>query len=264
MARLRYVKTLDEVRKSAEQNPEFLNSTVRSVRVVYLTAAPLPSAILPPPLLPLGQPEVALTVSTVSIHISPEFSIEIGSGVFGIPCTYEGVRGTYLITMPMTTEAAVLSGRDTFGEPKKTADIKFEKDGSQVSASIARMGIPYIEVSGTVHENLGPRDFTEYAYCFKTQPSCEKPMAFDHDPLLVRLEWRHKQSLHARVTGEVKLNESPFDPVIDIPVREIIRMEYEEGNTQSSGSVLRSVPGEALLPFLHQRYDDPTAQGIEL
>jgi len=43
-----------------------------------------------------------------------------------------------------------------------------------------------------------------------------------------------------------------------------VRMEYEEGTTESSGRVLRSVPGEWLLPFLHQRYDDPGAEGREV
>ncbi len=41
-------------------------------------------------------------------------------------------------------------------------------------------------------------------------------------------------------------------------------MEYDEGQTESNGTVLRSVPGDWLLPYLHQRYDDPTAVGIEV
>jgi acetoacetate decarboxylase len=44
-------------------------------------------------------------------------------------------------------------------------------------------------------------------------------------------------------------------------VRRIVRMEYEEGQTESSGRVLRSVPAEWLLPVFHQRYDDPGAEG---
>ena len=43
-----------------------------------------------------------------------------------------------------------------------------------------------------------------------------------------------------------------------------LRWKYEEGTTESNGTVLRSVPAEWLLPFLHQRYDDPTAQGVEI
>jgi acetoacetate decarboxylase len=64
--------------------------------------------------------------------------------------------------------------------------------------------------------------------------------------------------------GEVILTDSPLDPVADIPVRRLLRMEYEEGRTQSNGKVLRSIPGDWLLPFLHQRYDDTSGDGIEV
>ncbi len=33
---------------------------------------------------------------------------------------------------------------------------------------------------------------------------------------------------------------------------------------KDDGTVLRSVPGDWLLPYLHQRYDDPTAEGIDV
>ena len=51
---------------------------------------------------------------------------------------------------------------------------------------------------------------------------------------------------------------------LDVPVRRIVGMEYEEGSTQSNGTVLRSVPDEWILPFLHQRYDDTSGAGIEI
>ena len=58
--------------------------------------------------------------------------------------------------------------------------------------------------------------------------------------------------------GNLVLRDSPFDPVADLPVRRLVSMVYEEGTTQSSGRVLRSVPAEWLLPYLHQRYDNLT------
>ena len=64
--------------------------------------------------------------------------------------------------------------------------------------------------------------------------------------------------------GELTLGASPLDPVADVPIRRIVRFEYEEGGTESNGRVLRTVPGEWLLPFLHQRYDDTSGDGIEV
>lgn len=264
MTRVRYVKSLEEVKKSAEANPEFLDSTVRSIRCVYETDPELAAAVVPKPLEPARDPEVCLTFSHVAMHVSPELSIEIGSTIFGVKSVYDGVEGVYLLTMPMTTEQAVVPGRETYGEPKKIAQIDFEKEGDRVRAAVQRMGLTYLSAEGRVGEALGPREFVEHAYCFKALPSCERGKSFDQDPLLVRLEWRHRHTGAWRFDGQVTLGESPFDPVADLPVRRMVRLEYEEGNTESNGKVLRPVPGEWLLPFLHQRYDDPTTQGIEV
>lgn len=263
MAKLRYVKTLEQVAKAAESNPEFLDSTVRSIRAVYETDAAIAEALVPKPL-EVEKPEIRVTFSHVAMHISPEFTFEIGSAIFGVAATYEGVAGTYLVTMPMTTEAAVVPGRETFGEPKKIAEIDFQREGDEVRASVTRMGMTYLSAHGKITEALGPREFVEHAYCFKAFPSCEHEKAFDTDPLLVRLEWQHRHEESARMEGEIILGESPLDPVADVPVRRLVSMEYEQGTTQSNGKVLRSVPGEWMLPFLHGRYDDTSGEGIEI
>jgi acetoacetate decarboxylase len=265
MSRLRWVKSLEQVKRDAERNPEFLSSTVRSIRAVYETTPALAAAVIPKPLEPAARPEVCATFSHVAMHVSPELTFEIGSAIFGVRARYDGVEGIWLLTMPMTSEQAVIPGRETYGEPKKIASIDFRRDGDAVRAVVTRMGIPYLEARGALGAALGPRELVEHAYCAKALPSCEKGKGFDGDPLLVRLEWKHRHALAHRIEGgELVLRESPFDPVADLPVRRLVRMEYEEGTTESNGRVLRPIPGEWLLPFLHQRYDDPGAEGIEV
>lgn len=264
MAKLRYVRTLEQVKRAAEANPEFLPSTIRSIRAVYETNPAVVAAILPRPLEPAARPEVSVVLSQVEMQIAPQTTFAIGAGAFGVMARYEGIEGAYQVTMPMTAEAAVVGGRETYGEPKKLADIKFDRQGAWLTASVTRMGMTYLELRGEIGKPLGPRELTDYAYCFKALPAIEKGKGFDGDPLLVRLEWRHQHDKVHEVEGEVFLAESPFDPVVDLPVRRIVRMEYEEGSSQSSGKVLRSVPGEWLLPFLHGRYDDMSGDGIEL
>jgi acetoacetate decarboxylase len=264
MARLRWVKSLDQVKRDAERSPEFLSSTVRSLRVVYETSPALAAAVVPKPLVANPRGEVCATFSHVAMHITPEFTLEIGSAVFGVRASYDGVEGIWLLTMPMTSEQAVIGGRETYGEPKKIAQIDFQQKGEKISASVTRMGTTYLAASGRLHESLGPRELTEYGYCVKALPACEKGKGLDGEPLLVRLEWRHQHTRVHRVEGELSLRESAFDPVADLPLRRIVRMEYEEGATQSNGAVLRPIPAEWLLPFLHQRYDDPQAEGIEI
>jgi acetoacetate decarboxylase len=257
MAKIRYVKTPDELRKAAEQNPEFLPSSMRQIRAVYRTDPDTVAAVVPRPLEPCGNGEVGLTFSDVTMHLRPGIDVTIGAAIFGVRVIYEGIEGLYLLTMPMTTEGAVVGGRETYGEPKKIADIGFQRDGDSVVATVARHGITYMEIRATVGASSGARDWSSYAYCYKAMPSCEPDRLFDNDPLLVRLEWHHEmKAVHETKHAQIILRDSPFDPVADLPVRELVSVDYEEGSTRSTGRVLRAVPGDWLAPYLHQRYDD--------
>ncbi len=82
--------------------------------------------------------------------------------------------------------------------------------------------------------------------------------------MLTLLTWeRDYTSVKHIDDGRIILRESPHDPLIDVPVKRLLRMELAEGASKTSGQVLRSVPGEWLRPFLVQRYDNPH-EGIEI
>ena len=84
MATLRYVKTLEQVKKAAEANPEFLESSITSIRAVYETDPKIAAAVLPQPLEPTERPLVSVVLSNVKMHITPEFTFEIGAASFGV------------------------------------------------------------------------------------------------------------------------------------------------------------------------------------
>ena len=264
MSRVRWVKTPEQLKRAAETNPEFLPSTVRSIRCVYETDPAIAAAVIPRPLAAAERPEVCVTFSHVAMQLGPGVTFEIGSAIFGVRARYDGTDGIWLLTMPMTSEQAVVPGRETYGEPKKIAAIDFRAEGDRVSARVTRMGIPYLEVEGALGAPLPARDFTEHAFCVKAFPSCEKGRGFDQEPLLVQLDWHHRHETVRTVDGALVLRESPFDPVADLPVRRLVSIQYEVGRTESNGRVLRPIPGEWLLPFLHQRYDDPATEGVEV
>ncbi len=281
MARLRYVKTLEQVKKAQEANPEFLQSSMRQIRCEYETDPEIYRALVQKPFEPVETPTICCTFTDIAMHLSPENTMKIGAAVFGVKVRYDGKEGVNLITMPMTTEQSVVPGRETYGEAKKIAQIEFSKepsaqraegersrgtrDGDRVSASVSRMGFTYLSAEGTLGEELGPREFTQTGFCLKMFPSCEQGKAFDSDPLLVQLNWLQKHTGAWKLEGGgLTLGESPLDPVADVPVRRLTRFEYEEGQTQSNGKVLRSLPAEWVLPILHQRYDDVSGDGVEV
>jgi acetoacetate decarboxylase len=263
MTRLRYVKTLEQVKKARENDQEFLQSSMRQIRAEYETDEKVYRALVTKPLEPLAKSTVCVTFTDIAMHLSSR-TIAIGAAIFGVKVAYDGVEGVSLITMPMTTEQSVVPGRETYGEAKKIAQIELHKDGSRVRASVSRMGFTYLSAEGTIGKAIGPREFTQHGYCFKMFPSCEQQKHFDFEPLLIRLNWLQKHTGSWQLDGTLTLGESPLDPVADVPVRKLTRFEYEEGSTQSNGRVLRSVPEEWMLPILHQRYDDVSGEGLDL
>jgi acetoacetate decarboxylase len=263
MTRLRYVKTLEQVKKARENDQEFLSSSMRQIRAEYETDEKIYRALIPKPLEPTARPTVCVTFTDIAMHLASR-TIAIGAAIFGVKALYDGVEGVNLITMPMTTEQSVVPGRETYGEAKKIAQIELVKHGDRVRASVSRMGFTYLSAEGTIGKAIGPREFTQHGYCFKMFPSCEQQKHFDFDPLLIRLNWLQKHTGSWQLDGKLTLGESPLDPVADVPVRKLTRFEYEEGTTQSNGRVLRSVPEEWMLPILHQRYDDVSGEGLDL
>ena len=79
---------------------------------------------LPKPLEASISSEVCVSFAAVAMQVTPDVTIEIRSASFGVRVDYDDKPGSYLLTMPMTSEQAVMAGRERFGEPKKLAEIE--------------------------------------------------------------------------------------------------------------------------------------------
>jgi acetoacetate decarboxylase len=150
----------------------------------------------------------------------------------------------------------VLGGRETFGEPKKIGAASVEHTGDEIVAVMSRKGIDIVEVRGRVVEQLEPEPLNErfaFYYKFLLDPEGGR---FDADPSLVHVRRTQEDRLRQRVEGEVILRESPFDPVVDLPVRSVVSMIYTENHQTQTGRIVGQVPAEWVWPFRHQRYDN--------
>lgn len=260
MAKLRYVQGPVAAPQSAG-----LNNTVRTVRAVYETDPEIIQAMLPRPLQASARPEIFLQFAHVAMHVSPENTIEIGALTLAAMCDYEGTPGGYVFHMAMEGETVVTSGRERFGEPKKIAETTFDKNGDHVRATCTRHGITYFEVEGNLGADQGkPDPFEEYFYCYKGLPSISTPGEFDGDVYLTRLNWKRAYNMKRAFEGQIRFHESAFDPLVDVPIRRMVSMDYVEGATNTSGQLLRTVPGEYIAPFWVQRNDAPTNPGIDV
>ena len=267
MAQLRYVRKPGTVMQAAA--PANLNNTVRSVRAVYETEPEIAAALLPKPLTGIERPEIFLQFAHVAMHVNEETTVEIGAVTAGVRCLYtdksgQQRQGDYVLGMWMPGEFVCIKGRERFGEPKKQAVVDFNVSGDKFHVSVERHGIKFIEIAGSIGESQGPAQFTEHFFCYKALPKISGEEGFDGDVILTQLNWDRNYSDVKQASGEITFRESPNDPMIDVPVKKLISLEYAEGATVTGGEVLEVVPGEWLSPFIHQRYDEPNEPGIEI
>ena len=268
MARLRYVKD-SSGGGPAKAAASKLRHSVQSVRAFYETEPEIAKALLPRPLEAAASPEIFVQFANIAMHFSEERTVQIGAATVGVACSYEDRPGYYVLAMPMEGEFVVIGGRERYGEPKKIAETAFSLDGDHVNAKVTRHGVTFLELDGRVGAPTdGPKQFTEHLYCYKALPAAVPDTndngGFDGEVLLTMLTWeRDYNSVRHIEDGQIILRESARDPLVDVPVKRLIRMELAEGASRTGGEVLRAVPGEWLQPFLVQRYDEPQ-EGIEV
>ncbi|MFF2849160.1 acetoacetate decarboxylase family protein [Streptomyces sp. NPDC058001] len=253
MARVRYgARGAAEIAAARTTSGTLPDIWSTGVVAVWESDPDVVAAVLPPPLKPAPRPLVRVTISKVDLPGYP-----LGAGSFAVAAAHGGVEGWYPLVMPMTHERALTGGREVFGEPKKLGEVTVERDGLVVRASLARHGIAFVEVRGAVSGPLPlPEPERRTDFYFKFLPAVDGS-GFDGDPVLVHCERRERVRALERITGDVVLRESMYDPVADLPVRRLVGITFGEKTTDQRGRVVERVSAEALLPYAHQRYDDP-------
>ncbi|MGN6474375.1 MAG: acetoacetate decarboxylase family protein [Mycobacteriales bacterium] len=260
MARVRYgARSLDELR-NREVEATKVDTWATTLVATYETDPDAIRAVLPPPLSPPTEPLVRLTIATVDVGRGyPIF----GAGTFAVHARHEDVDGDYALVMPMTTEQAVIGGRETFGEPKKLAENSLDRDGDTLRGHFTRRGTTFVEVVGKVTGEVEPSpDRTRTSFYLKFLPS-PSGKGFDGEPMLVYCRRDEKTRTMWNVDGEVILRDSRFDPVADFPVLKLRSIELAERSSIQTGEVVGTVPADWVAPYVHQRYDDLSPVGSD-
>ncbi len=228
----------------------------KAVTVIFETDPDAVADVLPRPLEPsVATARLRIAVVDMGTGLAP-----FGAGWFGVRARHRDQEGEYALLMPMTTEQATVGGRETFGEPKKIAELSLDLDGDRLTGRIARMGSTIAEVTGTLGPEQAGYEIDKLDFYFKLLPD-PSGVGLEGDPALVYCR-RHETARAVRpVVGECKLLEAPLDPVADLPVGKILSFEYAELSSSQVGEVVERVPAEWLVPYMHQRYDDLSVLG---
>src|SRR5438477_11556563 len=144
---IRYGARPPEERRNREVEAVQRQIWTQAVTVVFETDPAAIEAVLPPPLEPSSAQGATARLRIATVDMGTGLK-PFGAGGFGVRCRHGSTEGEYALFMPMTTEQATIGGRETFGEPKKIADVGLQLDGDRVAAWIERMGFRAAEISG--------------------------------------------------------------------------------------------------------------------
>src|SRR3954452_11505288 len=231
MGRVRYGARTPEELSNREVQATSVGAWATSLVAVYETDPEVIAAVPPPPLEPTDRPLVSVKVATVDLDRGlPQF----GAGSFAVQARHEGTVGNYALLMPMTTEQSVVGGRETFGEPKKLAEVTLTRDGDLVKGLITRLGTTIIEIAGRVTGPLDPIEGSRTDFYFKFLPAPDGK-GFDSEASLVYCHREEASRSVEAVDGTVTLRESRFDPVADLPVRRLVEMTLSERRSVQRG-----------------------------
>lgn len=259
MGKIRYGARSDEELRNRELEATSVGAWATVLTATYETDPDVIAAVLPPPLEPTDEARVRITIASVDIEGLPTF----GGGTFAVRARHEGTIGDYPLVMPMSTEQSVIGGRETFGEPKKLAEVTLARDGDSVTGTFARLGTTFVEVTGKVTGTLpNPPDGKRTDFYFKFLPAPDGK-GFDAEPSLVYCHREEQTRTFEQIEGEIVLRDSRFDPVADLPVRSVIDITIAERHSIQRGEIHSRVPAEWLLPYVHQRYDNLSPVGEE-
>jgi len=249
---MRLVKTKDEVDRLLAIYKQSTYQTMRTFTVTFATDADVIRKLLPPPLEPAEHP---IAFAMINHTAWADCSGPVLGATVQVLCQFQGVVGTYCVAMQMSTDHAVFFGRDLFGEPKKVASIRMETVGNQFFGSVERYGITFIEISGEIGEAVeaGPEQ-AAIGYLFKYLPDCSGS-GLEDDPRLVRVNYGWTASVKKKAIGTLVFRESVHDPIIDLPIRQVVDCSYEVGQLRASAKVIGRAKKEEFLPYAFLKID---------
>ena len=193
-----FVKTAEEI-AAIEQvlaRPRFTDA--RRAYLTFLTTAEFVEEVLPPGLEPVltPGPMVAVTVGEFGSNCVGDFA----GATISIPARYGEVEAAYVLTMFMSTDHAIIFGRDLFGEPKKQAAIELQTVGNQLRGTVDRMGVRLIDLSLSLGEDSGPGRSQAATFNIKAQPSVDGN-GLEADAVLTLAEFDNDVRLNRTAQG---------------------------------------------------------------
>lgn len=244
------VRTASEIAaiEAVLANPRFV--AAQTLTVEFLTTEELVRHVLPPTLEPLDEPSVLVTVGRWGSNCVGDFD----GGAIYVGARYGDLVGAYTLAMYMNTDAALLFGRDLFGEPKKLGRSALERDGSHVHGWVERGGVRLIEVNAELTTDLGPAQVERARFNVKATPSANGA-GLEDDPVLTVADFKLDLSSVLEGDGGVTLRGTVHDPLDELEIVSVRRATYVEGDMDTRCRALSRIPAARFVGHAYGRLD---------
>jgi acetoacetate decarboxylase len=250
-----FVKTKEEIARIQARlaEPRFLSAQLLTVQ--YLTRPEIVRHVLPPGLEPTEQ-----AVATVMLgHWGRSNVCHAFSGAcFYVQARHKEHVGDYCLAMQMSTDAAIIFGREVFGEPKKYARTTLERTGNTLKGRVERYGSPIIRIEATMQRKELPTEGGFINFHYKFLPKCDG-QGLEGDPVLVMASFRTKPTVIESGIATLALANTVLDPLGEIEIVKVLGASYVEADTYSSCQALARIKAEEFLPYAYNKNDDYAA-----
>ncbi len=254
-----FVKTREEIARiqATLAEPHFFSAQMLSIR--FLTKPEIIRHVLPPGLQPTEEP---LATAMVGRWGRSNCVHAFSGGALYVRARHKDYVGDYCLSMPMSTDAAIIFGRELFGEPKKQATTILERQGPTLQGRCIRYGAPIISIEATMErkEPLSESHLVNFHYKFLPKSDGQ---GLEWDPVLVMATFRIQVALAEKGRGKLTLGNTVHDPLGEIEIVEVLDASYTEGDLYSRCQTLAQINAAEFLPYAYGKIDDWTALNNE-
>lgn len=155
------------------------------------------------------------------------------------PVGFEGKPGNYCVYLMLDHDSPIAAGREIWGFPKKSGQIKMEEKDGVLITTVERAGITLVRAAMELSQLVKPEAVPLPFFNLKLIPSVKK----DAPPDVMQLTSTTLENLkvHKVYTGKATLEfgTSPADPFHKVPIKEVLGGRYSNWDfTLTYGEVI--------------------------
>jgi acetoacetate decarboxylase len=258
-----FVKSLEEIAAGYQSNAVFYDAEM--LTIYFETKPEVVKRLLPPPLKPAKDP---LGGAFVANYPKTNFGVTYLESALFLLAEYNGEEGAFCLAMPVTSDMALILGREVFGYPKKMADIFLRRDGDRVEGWTERHGTRFFEARARLTGKFNSEDAQKImmermatqadmvVYNFKFFPAPGRD-GFDYPPRLIREVVQLRPNSIEMGEGELTFRSSDHDYWGDVEIVRVLGALYTIGtNTMLPGSVVAEADPMSFAPYAFMKVDN--------